>query len=221
MMTDFELTKCCALMKFGCSNAAAKAVLVTLAAMSRNGCVGGYTSDQLAATCCVQRHAFLKAVSWLEEQGLIFVKRHAGVKSSFTFNEPLIASKSLPGAESDTKKVSVESITECHIQQEKHSVESVTESVSDASLNQCRIHNRISVESDTTYKKEKIKKEKEDFSSMTNAELVDFFSSVSHEEGIEARAEYTRRIAALNKQTMRPDYEEPNRVHYEILGMRS
>lgn len=218
-MTDFELTKCCALFEFGCSNAAAKAVLVCLAAKSRNGAVEGYTSDTLARICCVQRHAFLKAVSWLEEQGLIFVKRHAGVKSTFTFNEPLIASKTLLGAESVTEKVNVESDTECRIQQEKLSVESVTDSVSNPSLNQCRIHNSISVESDTTYKKEKEKKEKEDFSSMTDSELIDFFSAVSHEDGIEARAEYTRRVLARNKQTMRPDFEQPDRPQYEILGM--
>lgn len=160
MMTDFELTKCCALTKFGCSNAAAKAVLVTLAAMSRNGSVGGYTSDQLAAVCCVQRHAFLKAVTWLEEQKLIFVKRHAGVKSTFTFNEELIASVGVLNVESDTKKPNVESDTECRIRQEEPSVESVTDSVSNPSLNQCRIHNSISVESDTVYIKNKNKKEK-------------------------------------------------------------
>lgn len=157
MMTDFELTKCCALTKFGCSNAAAKAVLVTLAAMSRNGSVSGYTSDQLAAVCCVQRHAFLKAVTWLEEQKLIYVKRHAGVKSMFTFNEELIASVGVLSVENDTKKLNVESVTECRIQQEKVSVESVTESVPNPSLNQCRIHNSISVESDTVYQKEKEK----------------------------------------------------------------
>jgi hypothetical protein len=91
--------------------------------------------------------------------------------------------------------------------------------VSNPSLNQCRIHNSISVESDTTYKKEKEKKEKEDFSSMTDSELIDFFSAVSHEDGIEARAEYTRRVLARNKQTMRPDFEQPDRPQYEILGM--
>ena len=79
-----------------------------------------------------------------------------------------------------------------------------------------------SMKTNTRTNKEQIKEQiNRDFSLMTDSELVDFFSSVSHEEGIEARAEYTRRVAAFNKQTMRPDYEEPNRPHYEILGMRS
>ena len=219
MMTDFELTKRCALFEFGCSNAAAKAVLVCLAAKSRNGAVVGFTSDELARICCVQRVAFLKAVSWLESRGLIFVQRHSGVKSRFTFNEPLLASGVLLSSEFDTKEVSDESITQCRIQQEKLSSESATDSVSDALPNQYRIRNSVSIESDTVYKKEKIKKEKEDFSSMSDSELVEFFSSVSHQEGFEARAEYTRRVAARNKQAMRSDFEEPNRVHYEILGM--
>lgn len=152
-MTDFELTKCCALFEFGCSNAAAKAVLVALAARSRNGCVDGYTSDSLARTCCVQRVAFLKAVSWLEERGLIFVKRHSGVKSQFTFNEALIASGSLVGIESDT---------ELRNRQSKVSIESVTESVSNPLPSQYRIRNSVSSESVTVYKKEKEKKEKGD-----------------------------------------------------------
>lgn len=218
-MTDFELTKCCALFEFGCSNAAAKAVLVCLAAKSRNGAVEGYTSDTLARICCVQRHAFLKAVSWLEEQGLIFVKRHAGVKSTFTFNEPLIASKTLLGAESVTEKVNVESDTECQIQQGKLSVESVTDSMSNPSLNQCRIHNSISVESDTTYKKEKEKKEKEDFSSKTDSELLTLMDDLSWEDAFEARAEYARRVAERTKHNLRPDFEQPDRPQYEILGM--
>ncbi len=218
-MTDFELTKCCALFEFGCSNAAAKAVLVCLAAKSRNGAVEGYTSDTLARICCVQRHAFLKAVSWLEEQGLIFVKRHAGVKSTFTFNEPLIASKTLLGAESVTEKVNVESDTECRIQQEKLSAESITDSVSNPSLNQCRIHNSISVESDTTYKKEKEKKEKEDFSSKTDSELLTLMDDLSWEDAFEARAEYARRVAERTKHNLRPDFEQPDRPQYEILGM--
>ena len=128
-MTDFELTKHCALFEFGCSNAAAKAVLVALAAMSRNGIVEGKTSDELARVSCVQRVAFLKAVNWLEQQELIYVKRCSGSKSSFSFNEDLISSKTLLSSESVTDGMSIESDTEYRIRQEKVSSESVTESV--------------------------------------------------------------------------------------------
>lgn len=197
-MNDFELTKRCALFDFGCSNAAAKAVLVTLAAKTNStGRVTGQKVDDLARACCVQRNAFLKAIAWLEEKGLLIVKRHKALASVYIFNEQLILLGRLVSVESVTKFESVESDTNS----ENLSYESDTKLVMDATPTKLRIHNQVGIESVTAYKKEKIKKEKEDFSLMTDSELVDFFSSVSHEEGVEARAEYTRRVVARNKYT--------------------
>jgi hypothetical protein len=91
--------------------------------------------------------------------------------------------------------------------------------MSNPSLNQCRIHNSISVESDTTYKKEKEKKEKEDFSLKTDSELLTLMDDLSWEDAFEARAEYARRVAERTKHNLRPDFEQPDRPQYEILGM--
>ena len=205
-MNDFELTKRCALFDFGCSNAAAKAVLVTLAAKTNStGRVTGQRVDDLARACCVQRNAFLKAIAWLEEKGLLIVKRHKALASVYIFNEQAILLGRLVGIESVTNNESIEFDTNA----ENQGYESDTKLVMDATPTKLRIRNQVGIESVTTYKKEKIKKEKADFSLMTDSELVDFFSSVSHEEGIEARAEYTKRVVSRNKYT-RLDLNDTN-----------
>lgn len=159
-MTDFELTKCCALYEFGCSNAAAKAVLVTLAAMTMStGRVSGKTVDELCRACCVQRNAFLKAIAWLEEKGLIVVERHKAVASTYIFNEALLLSGGLVGSESVTKNEGYENDTKA----KKVGYGFDTKLVTDTTPTQLRIRNQVSYASVTTYKKEKEKKEKGDF----------------------------------------------------------
>lgn len=156
-MNDFELTKRCALFDFGCSNAAAKAVLVTLAAKTNStGRVTGQKVDDLARACCVQRNAFLKAVAWLEENGLLTVKRHKALASVYIFNEEAILRDRLVGIESVTKNESIESDTSC----ENLGYASDTKLVMDTTPTKLRIHNQVGIESVTTYKKEKNKKEK-------------------------------------------------------------
>ena len=215
-MDGFELTKLCIQFDFGRSNAVAKSVLVALASHYNvdNGKVWP-GSDVLCREAACQRNALFNAIKWLRECGLIETKR-TWIGNVYTFNFQLLAQGGFePRTEFDTKQ-SIENVTTVSIESDTNvSIENVTKLSTE--FDTC-----LSIESDTQTNKEQIKEQiNRDFSLMTNAELVDFFSSVSHEEGIEARAEYTRRIAALNKQTMRPDYEEPNRVHYEILGMRS
>ena len=156
-MNDFELTKRCALFDFGCSNAAAKAVLVTLAAKTNStGRVTGQKVDDLARACCVQRNAFLKAVAWLEEKGLLTVKRHKALASVYIFNEEAILRDRLVGIESVTENESIESDTNC----ENLGYASDTKLVMDTTPTKLRIHNQVGIESVTTYKKEKNKKEK-------------------------------------------------------------
>ena len=217
-MDGFRLTNLCIELDFGCSNAHAKAVLVALA-MSFNAeneevWVG---VDTLVRRSACTRNTVFKALAWLEGQGLI-VKRRTQRSNHYRFNLALIQGGALQGIKSNTsqsiKSRTVQSI-ETNTPREPQSIKTNTPQSIESNTLQ-------SMKTNTRTNKEQIKEQiKIDFSSMSDSELVEFFSSVSHEEGIEARAEYTRRVAAFNKQTMRPDFEEPSRVHYEILGMRS
>lgn len=223
-MDGFDLTKLCIQFDFGCSNAVAKSVLVALASHYNedNGKVWP-GAEVLCREASCHRNSLFNAIKWLRENNLIETKRTWG-GNVYKFNLELIsrgrfdvsAKSSTFGSTKKDTSVSTSFST-------NESTKSSTTVSTENSTNVSTVsHTSLSTESRTQTNKEQIKETKKinrNFFLMTDAELVEFFSSVSHEEGIEARAEYTRRVAAFNKQTMRPDFEEPNRVHYEILGM--
>lgn len=223
-MDGFALTKLCIQFDFGRSNAVAKSVLVALAShySEDNGKVWP-GSDVLCREAACQRNALFAAIKWLRETGLIETKR-TWTGNVYTFNCELIRQGSFSKSIESNTSQSIENDTTDSIENDTSvsigndttlSIESDTYESNASATYQ-------SIESDTQTNKEQIKeqkKETEDFSSMTDSELIDFFSAVSHEDGIEARAEYTRRVLARNKRTMRPDFEQPDRPQYEILGM--
>ena len=211
-MTGYELISLCIKFDLGEAKAVAKSTLVALASFyneERDGSWPG-EKDLLPRAAC-ERRALFRAIQWLEEIGLVTVERSAGKGNFYRFNVALLEQGSYQKATSGNNGTSYQKVT---------SYQNVTAVVTKKQLEQLPKGNDTSYQKVTAYKKEKIKKEKEDFSLMTDSELVDFFSAVPHEEGIEARAEYTRRVLARNKQSMRPDFEQPDRPHYEILGMR-
>ena len=216
-MDGFELTKLCIQFDFGRSNAVAKSVLVALASHYNedNGKVWP-GSDVLCREAACQRNALFNAIKWLRECGLIETKR-TWIGNVYTFNFQLLAQGGFePRTESDTKQ-SIENVTTVSIESDTNvSIENVTKLSTESDT--C-----LSIESDTQTNKEQIKETKKinrNFFLMTDAELVEFFSSVSHEEGIEARAEYTRRVEERNKSVMMSDFDMPSRPRYQILGMK-
>lgn len=216
-MDGFDLTKLCIQFDFGCSNAVAKSVLVALASHYNedNGKVWP-GAEVLCREASCHRNSLFNAIKWLRENNLIETKRTWG-GNVYKFNLELISR----GRFDVSTKTSTNGST--RFSTNKSTKSSTTESTENSTSVSIKSDTSLSTESRTQTNKEQIKETKKinrNFFLMTDAELVEFFSSVSHEEGIEARAEYTRRVEERNKSVMMSDFDMPSRPRYQILGMK-
>lgn len=76
-MKDFELIKLCASCEFGRSNASAKATLVALSSFYMTGDDGiSAPMRQLAKRACVEMHALVNAIGWLEQNGYVSIEKN-------------------------------------------------------------------------------------------------------------------------------------------------
>ena len=224
-MDGFDLTKLCIQFDFGCSNAVAKSVLVALASHYNedNGKVWP-GAEVLCREASCHRNSLFNAIKWLRENNLIETKRTWG-GNVYKFNLELISRgrfdvSSKTSTFGSTKKNTNGST---RFSTNESTKSSTTESAENSTSVSTKSDTFLSTESRTQTNKEQIKETKKinrNFFLMTDAELVEFFSSVSHEEGIEARAEYTRRVEERNKSVMMSDFDMPSRPRYQILGMK-
>ena len=224
-MDGFDLTKLCIQFDFGCSNAVAKSVLVALASHYNedNGKVWP-GAEVLCREASCHRNSLFNAIKWLRENNLIETKRTWG-GNVYKFNLELISRgrfdvSSKTSTFGSTKKNTNGST---RFSTNESTKSSTTESTENSTSVSTKSDTFLSTESRTQTNKEQIKETKKinrNFFLMTDAELVEFFSSVSHEEGIEARAEYTRRVEERNKIVMMSDFDMPSRPRYQILGMK-
>lgn len=224
-MDGFDLTKLCIQFDFGCSNAVAKSVLVALASHYNedNGKVWP-GAEVLCREASCHRNSLFNAIKWLRENNLIETKRTWG-GNVYKFNLELISRgrfdvSSKTSTFGSTKKNTNGST---RFSTNESTKSSTTESTENSTSVSTKSDTFLSTESRTQTNKEQIKETKKinrNFFLMTDAELVEFFSSVSHEEGIEARAEYTRRVEERNKSVMMSDFDMPSRPRYQILGMK-
>ena len=221
-MTGFELIKLCARFDFGEPKVVAKVTLVALATFfneERGGCWPAH-KDLLPIASC-DRKALLRAIAWLEEREIIWVERVKGKGNFYRFNEEVLLKGSYQKNTSPLLGTSTQKNTGPLY---GTGTENGMTHVPKEGLHMSPNGDGTSPQMGTQIKKKKEIKEKEkinrNFFLMTDAELVEFFSSVSHEEGIEARAEYTRRVEERNKSVMMSDFDMPSRPRYQILGMK-
>jgi hypothetical protein len=217
-MTGYELISLCIKFDFGCTKAAAKAVLVALASFyneERNGSWPGQ-KDLISRSAC-ERKTVMSSVQWLEERQIIFVDRVVGNGNFYRFNFDLLMCglASPENGTSGKNGTSPKNVT---------SPENGTGVVPKTALDQSRKRDCTSPENGTQINKKKEIKEKEktsdvSFSSKTDSELLTLMDDLSWEDAFEARAEYARRVAERTKHNLRPDFEQPDRPQYEILGM--
>ena len=215
-MTGYELIMLCARFDFGETKAVAKSVLIALASFYNEERDGSWPGEKDLLPCAsCERRALFRAIQWLEEKDLLTVERSVGKGNFYRFNIGLLESGSYQKVTSVKNSTSYQNVT---------GYQNVTTPVTKEQLDQLPNGNGTSYQNVTQNKKKKEIKEKEktnrNFFLMTDAELVEFFSSVSHEEGIEARAEYTRRVEERNKSVMMSDFDMPSRPRYQILGMK-
>ena len=224
-MDGFDLTKLCIQFDFGCSNAVAKSVLVALASHYNedNGKVWP-GAEVLCREASCHRNSLFNAIKWLRENNLIETKRTWG-GNVYKFNLELISRGRFDVSAKTSTFGSTKKDTNgsTRFSTNKSTKSSTTESTENSTSVSIKSDTSLSTESRTQTNKEQIKETKKinrNFFLMTDAELVEFFSSVSHEEGIEARAEYTRRVEERNKSVMMSDFDMPSRPRYQILGMK-
>ena len=224
-MDGFDLTKLCIQFDFGCSNAVAKSVLVALASHYNedNGKVWP-GAEVLCREASCHRNSLFNAIKWLRENNLIETKRTWG-GNVYKFNLELISRGRFDVSAKTSTFGSTKKDTNgsTRFSTNNSTKSSTTESTENSTSVSIKSDTSLSTESRTQTNKEQIKETKKinrNFFLMTDAELVEFFSSVSHEEGIEARAEYTRRVEERNKSVMMSDFDMPSRPRYQILGMK-
>lgn len=221
-MTGYELIMLCARFDLGETKAAVKATLVALASFyneERDGSWPG-EKDLLPRAACDRRTLF-KSVQRLEEVGLIFVERSNGRGNFYRFNIGLLSQGSIKNVTGSNNETSYKNDTGSNF---VTSDENVTTPVTKMQPHQLQKCNWTSSKNVTEKEKKKEIKEKEktsdvSFSSKTDSELLTLMDDLSWEDAFEARAEYARRVAERTKHNLRPDFEQPDRPQYEILGM--